>query len=336
MALRVLLAVWILLHSSEKNFAQANPSSVENFVNGICAQTLQVSKGPNGKEYRILRSHFSTNEGRVLSAVNRNVDGISKIHLSILDKQAQVSNYLLPFFPYKRVLLAGNSAWFLQENQLLEFDLATQRMVGQYSTFPKPIPIQLTTIAREFTYHRGFIYIAHGELGVSVFDVTSRKHYIVMKAGLQPGSLAAAVEIKGTDLYLLQGAFHPSGFNGLSITNMSTGNSRHVAYPDSSGVVDPYSSGMKLSDTHLFINNGGWIHVYDLKSLASGKSPMAPKWLVISENLETENGIREQFLMTEGDLLVSHREVLACSSVSYVPRDQVRRIRDWRTINKAL
>ncbi len=317
-------------------FAYPNQAALVNHVKDICSQTLEVTPDTYGPRYDILPTRFYANDTRAISAIDVFADGKTQIKLSVLEVNGTIAVHLIPRFDYKRILLADDSVWFLGDDDMKEYNLTEKKIVGTYSTYPRPFTVQLTTRARGFTYDKGYIYIAHGELGVSVFDVKNRKPYTVLTAGMQTASLAGAVQVRASNLYILLGAYHPAGFNGVSIVDMSSGGARTVAYPAGSGVVDPYSSNMQFGDNQLFINNSGWIHAYDLKSLSSGSSTIAPTWMMIFEKVDSEAGIFDKYLMVEGDLLVNDGDVLACSSVSYVPKKQRRPIKESRFIHQAI
>ncbi len=307
------------------------PKQIEN----TCSLSVEEDEGTYGKEYFVTPTQMDSFGGRHITATTALVDGKTQIKLS-LHENGGSKIFTIPLFDFKRVLLTETSAWFLSDDRIREFSFSEKRITGEYSSFPRDFEMHLTTRARGFAYSSGYIYIAHGELGVSVFDAKNHQHYTVIKAGLQPASLAAAVQVRGNDLYLLQGAYHPQGFNGVAIVNLTYGSAKLISYPQASGVVDPYSSSMRIVDEYLVINNSGWIHGYLISNLKSGPAVQAPAWLQVFEAIDTAGGNFDKYLMIEGDFTVSDGELLACSSISYVPVGQRRPIKEWRMIRKKL
>lgn len=325
--------ILFLLVSINSFFATSNAGTVANQLRSVCAESLEVTEGKYGKEYSIAPTRISQLGEKVVIASNIFKDGKNLTKLTFVEG-GNSSEILIPQLVYKRILLTEESVWFLSDLTLTEFKLSEKRIMGSYSTFPRPFENVLTQRARGFTYRNGFIFIAHGELGVAVFDAKNRKHYAVWTQALQRASLAGAVIQHENYLFVLQGAYHPEGFNGVAVVDLNSGATKAVAYAPASGVVDPYSSTMMIQGNQLVINNSGWIHTLSLTALYSGKTPQAPKWIPVSEVVESAGGPAEIFLMIEGDFAFVEDQLLACSSIAYVPKDQRRPIKDWRMIQE--
>lgn len=293
------------------------------FVNQTCQDSVVAN--------HLFIPRFDLTSSRTVALVESPYDG--KLKLRVRNPNGKIEVHLLPKMRADGVLAIGDSIWLLTQNSLVEFSLKEKKIIGRYPTFPKPFEPSQITRARGFAYHSGRIYIAHGELGVSVFDLTKKAPTYVLQAGLQPASMIGAVALKGHTLFVLQGAYHPSGFNGLSIYDLKTGNTKLIKYPLASGVVDPYKSTMKVSEDRLIINNGGWIHTYELSALATASGELAPRWIPIAETLPTAGGNVQKYLMINGDLLVNAQNLLACSSVHFVPVGEHKPIREARMIH---
>lgn len=327
----ILPALFLLFAAAAMGENFSFPQQLEK----TCAQSIEVYEGTYGKEYSVNSTEMASLDGTYATATTTFKNGSTQIELRIFAK-GNSKEFVIPAFDFRRILLTETSVWFLSADKIREFNLSESRLMGEYPSFQKPFEMQLTSRARGFTYSGGYLYIAHGELGVAVFDTRNHQHYTVIKTGLQPGSLAAAVQVQGSDLYLLQGAYHPQGFNGVAIVNLNYGTAKLVSYPESSGVVDPYSSSMKVTEKYLLINNSGWIHGYLLSNLKKGPTKQAPSWIRVSETIESAAGKFDKFLMIQGDFVFSQGELLACSSVSYVPVGQRRPIKEWRFIRKKI
>lgn len=333
--MRILFTVATLVTLAVSPLAHAEPTTPAAYVRGTCAQSIETFAGQFGKEYSVIPTRLSTLGDRLAVATQVLENGQWQTKLSVI-ANGQADEMRLPSFDFKAIALAEDSVWFLSDDSIREYSLRDKQIVGTYPSFPRPFEVKLTTRARGITYHGGYLYIAHGALGVAMFDARQRQHYTVRPMGLQPGSLAAAVALDGRTLYLLQGAYSPNGFNGVSIVDLASGATKSVAYAPASGVVDAYTSRLALTDQFLMINNGGWIHGFLLSNLRGGASPQAPTWLPISEKIETDGGVFEKFLMVEGDIAVVDHELLACSSVSYVPTGQRRPVTEWRFLQRKL
>lgn len=325
-----LLFLFSMLISS---FAQAQSLTAADHMRSVCSETIEVTQTAQGPQFQTQSAKFSSYNGSLASAIDVEVSGVPKVQLSYLSQGKRVQ-FLLPKFSYQRIQLTETSVWFLSGNSLREVSLADGQILKTYSSYPQTFKPEMTTAARGITYHKGYLYIAHGELGVVVFDAKNRTHYSVMNTMIRPGSMAAAVLIKENTLFVLQGAYHPQGSNGVSIFNVSSGAFQFVEYNATMGVVDPYSSTLASTNQDLFINNSGWIHQFSLKDLISGKSPQAPQWLAVVEVLNTKFGPVEFHLSINGDFLVDQNQLLACSVVSYVPKGQTKPIKEWRLIQK--
>ncbi|MGE4131101.1 MAG: hypothetical protein AB7F86_05650 [Bdellovibrionales bacterium] len=317
---------------STSAFGYSDPAGLVNLVKNTCPSTVLEFDGSYGKEYDLLTPRFAFDDSRMVSVMESADTRQIKIHIKKTD--GSKSDRLLPLFEYKRILLIGDSIWFLQDNKLVEYNINQNQITGEYPSYTRPFEVKLSTRARGFAYSNGYIYIAHGEFGVVLFDVKAKKPYTVINAGLMNDSLAGAVEIKGDSLYVLQGAYSPIGFNGLSIYDLKSGWTKTIGYPPSMGVVDPYTSTMKANDDYLFVNNSGWIHAFDLKALATAPKTLAPVWISVVENIATDGGNFQKFLMVNGDLVINQRDVVACSSISYTPVGKRRPVTEFRTIYK--
>lgn len=313
--------------------AAAASSSFPAELVKTCSLAVQAREGAYGKEYSVLPTQMDSYGGDFVTASAFLEGGRESIRVVLYSAEG-ARELVLPWFEFSRVLLTESSVWFLAGDRLREFNRADGRLLGEYPSYPGTFEPGVTTRARGFTQSGGYLYIAHGELGVVVFDARAHRHFTVLRQGLRPGSLAAAVQVVGSELFVLQGAYHPDGFNGVAVVNLAQGAAHWVSYPASSGVVDPYSSSMKVVGPHLVINNGGWIHGYRLVDLQNGPATLAPSWLQVFEAIDTAGGNMDKYLMIEGDFVVSGEELLACSAISYVPVGQRRPVREWRLIRK--
>jgi hypothetical protein len=306
-------------------FARAlgNETALTGHLKNVCAQTTNL--GP---------ARMTNVDSRFVSAINILEAGKIIIHLSLLSDSGAVNVYDIPFFNYKNILLIGNSVWFLTDSQIKEYSLVDRKIVASYSTFPTPF--NLTTRARGFAFQGNELFIAHGELGVSVFNLSTRKYTGVLMPEMRPGTMAGAVQIKNKTAYILLGAYLPIGFNGIASVDLNSLSVKYTEYPEGSGVIDAYSSNLQITDKLLLIKNGGWIHAFDLAALASGAQKIAPRWISISERIESEGEIFDKYLMVEGDLVVNDGRALACSSITYTRKGQRLPVREWRVIDRGI
>lgn len=327
------LIVAVMAFFSLNAFAYSDAPGLVKLVQDTCPRAVVEFDGTFGKEYDVLSPRFSFDEHRALAVVED--FSLRTIQMRMESTTGGKWERSIPLFDYKRILLIGDSIWFLQDAKLIEFNISSDRIVGEYPSYPAPLEVGLTTRARGFAHSRGQIYIAHGELGVVVFDVRLKKPVRVLNAGLRGGSLVGAVAVRGDTMYVLQGAYHPEGFNGLSVFNLVTGATKIIAYHPGMGVVDPYSSTMAANDDFLFVNNGGWIHAFKLTQLAGvQQATLEPTWISVVESIATEGGNFPKYLMVNGDLVINGRDVVACSSISYLPVGARRPVTEARSIYK--
>lgn len=329
--MKVILVAILSLFSTQTSAATP---LVEHILN-LCSQTIVEIDSELGKIYSTKKPSISELNGKVATAILVQHEGATKVKLTIFD-QGKTAEFFLPEINFKQILLTEESVWFLSNSSITEYNLAKQNFAGKYPSFPKPYNPEVSTFTRGFTYQDGYIYIAHGELGVSIFNTKTKSHFTVIRNGIQPASLAVAAVRKGDSLYILQGAFQPSGFNGVAVVNLKNGSNKLIAYSAASGVVDPYSSTMIVKGETLILNNGGWLHSFPVSAIDSGKSPQTPIWLAVSEKVESSSGTFDQYLMVNGDFVISDSQVLACSYVNYVPKQQRRPIKEWKLIRKTL
>lgn len=308
---------------------------VRTFLTATCAESLVVREENSRKVYSITPTQMATLGDRLVTAAEVVHEGQNQVKVSVL-QQGKLETLFLAIPYFRRILLSETSVWFLLDNALLELNLDQRKLVGAHASFPEKFDMAPATRARGFSYQDGRIYVAHGELGVSVFSIKTQQHERVIRDLVQPGSLAAAVEVRGGELFVLQGAFQQNGVHGITLMNLRSGSSKFIRYTEEAGAVDPYNSTMKLSGQSLVVNNSGWIHRFTLEGLARGPLAQRPEWLPVAERLETAGGVYDRYLMIDGDFVVHNQEVLACSSVHYVPVGERKPVRDWRFLQRKL
>lgn len=312
--------------------ADEGTDAQQAFVESICRDTLEEREQRSGNTFLINKARFfydAVSDSLVAAQKIKTGEDQYRTRISWLDRDQRSREALLPAFAYRSFAEVNGSIWFLQRGLIAEFDSATNVIVGTYRSIDEGKETNtITTRARHMIADGARLYIAHGEHGVVVFDTEARKILKSYDGMIKPGSMAAAVAVKDGFIYVLQGAYHERGFNGISILNMTDGSVHHVEYSAQSGVVNPYSSDMQIVGDRLFMNNGGWIHYTSLSEL-HGKESVAPEWLAIRDS-------KQRYLMIEGNLQVANRKVVACSSINYIPDGSRRVLKDWRMIYQDL
>jgi len=212
-----------------------------------------------------------------------------------------------------------DSLWTLGE-KLIERDLVTGKVKNRYPTGPKGV--EKRTKAKGFHYLEGKVYIAHGSLGIVVFDLSDRKFNYVNSVNTKNsrGYISNAVSVSGdspSNLFIAMSSWK-KGFEGITVYDASSNRVIHnMAYDKrNSGNVGPDAKIYHKGES-VFLNNGGWIHAFKTKNILRYNSLKA-SWLPIVEeiNISSHHGAPKKlkkYRMIKGDFIFANNQILGCT-----------------------
>jgi hypothetical protein len=172
-----------------------------------------------------------------------------------------------------------NSLFVLTYSEIEEWDLASLKKLGSYPTSNVSRTLMYREHASSFARYNDKLIISHGRLGISIFDITSRKAEQTIRLAEEQSPLesqAMALTIKGDEAYIAMAEFsivRPGDkppFAGIVVFDLKA---RKVArelgqLPDGVETVD-------ISSDDLLVGFGGPVYKYALSSLTGEKLPRA-------------------------------------------------------------
>ena len=214
-----------------------------------------------------------------------------------------------------------NSLWTLGNN-LTERDLITGQIKNKYTTAPKALMKLAHATAKSFHVLEDKIYIAHGNLGLVVFDLSAREFIHTDKINTKNGRglPSEAVSVSGeshSQLFIAMSSWH-KGFDGITVYDATSKRVLHkMAYDKRrSGNVGPNAKIYHRGE-RVYLNNGGWIHAFSTKNILRYRKLRA-SWLPIAEEVETidHHGKTKKltkYRMIEGDLIFANGNIMGCT-----------------------
>lgn len=172
----------------------------------------------------------------------------------------------------------GSTAFVLTYSSIEEWDLVRRERVAEHATYAINGPLAYKEHAEAMARYKNKLVIAHGRLGISVFDIKARRltnQFRLLRRQLPLESMATGVTVQGDRAYVLMDNFHlpPPGqegkvFRGIVLLNMTT-----ESVASELGGIDPGADSI-LSDSRKAVVSfmGIPIWKYGLGSLDTARS----------------------------------------------------------------
>ena len=284
--------------------------STEALNDSVCSNMIKRKESSNHYivhrplTYKHEGNHYFLQKNKFFSLSNNGGEGTDSL---------SIDEYAVDF------LVKENSLWTLGKN-LIERDLMTGEVLNKYPTAPK----EFSGMGKAKGFHQlgDKIYIAHGYLGLVVFDLSQRKfvHTDRFNAKKHRGYPSELVSISGespSQLFIAMSSWR-KGFEGIAVYNASSKRVVHkMAYDKRrSGNVGPDTKIYQRGES-VFLNNGGWIHAFLTKNILRYRTRKAT-WLPIAEDVETPdhhgrlNKLRK-YRMIKGDFIFKDNQIMGCT-----------------------
>jgi len=252
--------------------------------------------------------HFKTNQEDYFLQRTNGKYSLSKLSLS--PNPAPVRDFVIVD---DKIYLATNKGLF-------EYDLLTGKFLAQINR-PEP-----HTAPRGLYFHAptSRLYMANEAMGLSYFDLTTRKIIFIddLQSVNSNGNHSLSIAIVGDSedhLFIAMTGNTEKGFNGVVVfdpqTNQIISSSEYNRR--TAGVIDPYASIYEL-DGVVTLNNGGWIH-HVKKSELLTKKIIKPTW----QALPHQQDDYQQYVMIEGDLIFEDGQIKGCGKIYDRANDQL-------------
>jgi len=181
------------------------------------------------------------------------------------------------------VITDGDTAYILTFSSIEEWDLKTKERRAEYSTYAINGPLAYKEHSEAFARFGDTLIIAHGRLGVSFFNITTKRltnQYRLLKWQLPLESMATGVTVQGDLAYVVIDNFHVTRpgdgikiFRGIIVINMKT---QQVV--QELGGMDPGADAILSDSKKVIVSFGGMpIWKYGINSL-KGKSIPEPEY----------------------------------------------------------
>lgn len=125
----------------------------------------------------------------------------------------------------------GSKIYVLTYTALLEIDISSRQILAEYRPYIYSGSLEYKEHAEGMARYKNKLIIAHGRLGVSVFDTekkTIRSQTLLNRSQLPLESMAVAVTVEGDKAYIVMDSFSlvPQGtkppFQGIVLFNLET------------------------------------------------------------------------------------------------------------------
>lgn len=181
------------------------------------------------------------------------------------------------------VVTDGQTAYVLTYSSIEEWDLGKRQRVAEYSTYAINGPLAYQEHARAMARYKDKLIIAHGRLGVSIFNIKTKRlvnQFRLLQKQLPWESMATAVTVQGNIAYVVMDNFsltQPGDgvqiFRGLIKINMDG----ETVMSELAGM-DPGADGVVSDGKKLIVSFGGIpIWKYSIDSLAGTGLPEPEK-----------------------------------------------------------
>lgn len=125
----------------------------------------------------------------------------------------------------------GNTVYILTPESIEEWDLPSRTLRAEYSTYAINGPLENKQQAEGFARHGDTLIVAHGRLGVSFFNVKTKRltnQFRLIKSQLPLESMAMGVTVSGDRAYVVMDNYHlvkppaKPPFRGIVAINMNS------------------------------------------------------------------------------------------------------------------
>lgn len=177
------------------------------------------------------------------------------------------------------VVTDGGTAYVLTYSSLEEWDLAKRERVTEHATYAIHGPLAYKEHAEAMARHGDKLIFAHGRLGVSFFNMHTKR--LVNQFRLIPQqrpleSMATGVTVQGDRAYVVMDNFHLTRpgdgvkiFRGLVVIDPKS-----ESVVSELGGLDPGAESVVADANRLIVSFGGVVWKYDVAPLATARGSM--------------------------------------------------------------
>jgi hypothetical protein len=176
------------------------------------------------------------------------------------------------------LVTVGTSAFVLTYSSIEEWDLTSRQRIGEYQTYAFSGPMKYKQHAQAMARFGDKLYIAHGRLGISIFNVKTKrlvKQFRILDSQLPLESMATGITIQGNFAYIVVDNFTlvPSNqkppFRGMIVMDL-----RSDSIVKQLDGMDPGVTSIASDSKSLIVSFGGNpIWKYDLKDISGVMMP---------------------------------------------------------------
>lgn len=177
------------------------------------------------------------------------------------------------------VVTVGSTAYVLTHSSIEEWDLTNRRRVAEYATYAAPMPLQFKQHAEAMALYKNKLIIAHGRLGVSFFDLSTKhlkNQFRLIKNQYPLESMAVGVTVQGNIAYVAMDNFTLANpgepnktFRGIVTINLDS-----ETVVSQLGGMDPGADSINSDSKKVIVSFGGIpIWKYNRQSLSGNKLP---------------------------------------------------------------
>lgn len=175
----------------------------------------------------------------------------------------------------------GATAFVLTYSSIEEWNLETRSLVAEYATHEGENTLLNRQHAQAMARYKDQLVIAHGRLGITIFDLKSKrvtKQIPLLQSQLPLESMATGITVVGNRAYVLMDNYSQPQpdkalFRGLVVVNLDT-----MTVEKELDGLDPGADAVVADSQSLIVSYMGLpLWVYDMKSLRTAKALPAPK-----------------------------------------------------------
>ena len=171
----------------------------------------------------------------------------------------------------------GSTAYILTYTSIEEWNLDSHARTNEYATTNEPAPLEYKRHASAFARFGNQLVIAHGRLGLTVFDLGSKKivgEIHPLKEQLPLESMATGITVQGSLAYVTYDSYtlpaqgdENKDFRGLVVIDLAAGK-----IVSQMGGMDPGATSVTSDANRVVVNFDGLpLWKYDLNALRSSK-----------------------------------------------------------------